>query len=119
MFMSTLGKLLDLLKAGEVVFEYRTVKGRTRKARGTLNDKLIPKQDWAKGKLMRQPPPKTDEFSVRQRMYQPFYDLDIGEWRRFSVIRLTKIISTRPFANVLQKLKTGFKSMFTRDQEEI
>jgi len=107
--MGTLGKLLELLKAGEVVFEFRTSSGKLRRARGTLNDKRIPREDWAKGKLMRLPPPKVDEPSVRARMFQPFYDLDIGEWRRFKVLGLVRIVSSKTFANIFQKIKSVFK----------
>lgn len=116
-----MGMLKDLLKKledGEVVFIYRTRSGSLRKARGTLNEKRIPKEDWPKSKLLRQPKPKTDEFSVRQRMYQPFYDLDINEWRRFKVLNLMRIVSSRPIANVLQKIKTGFKSIFGNSAKE-
>jgi hypothetical protein len=28
-------------------------------------------------------------------MYQPYYDLDKGEWRRFKVLRLIRIVSSR------------------------
>jgi len=56
-------------------------------------------------------------------MFQPFYDLDIGEWRRFKVLNLMRIVSSRPIANVLQKIKTGFKSIFgnsaTEEDDEI
>lgn len=112
MFMTTLGKLLDLLKAGEVVFEFRTKSGKVRRARGTLNEKRIPKEDWAKAKLMKLPAPKVDEFNVRQRMFQPFYDLDKGEWRRFRVFGLLKIVSSKPFTNIFQKAKIAAQSLF-------
>lgn len=98
--MTTLGKLLELLKAGDVTFEFRTSKGKIRKARGTLNQNRIPREDWSKGKQMRQPAPKTDEMSVRSRMFQPFYDLDLGEWRRFKVFNLLRIYTTRPIQNI-------------------
>lgn len=98
--MSTLGTLLQLLKNGEVTFEFRTSKGKVRKARGTLNQTRIPREDWSKNKVMRQPAPKTDEMSVRMRMFQPFYDLDLGEWRRFKVFNLLKVYSQRPVQNI-------------------
>lgn len=106
--MSLLGKLLDSLKNGEVVFEFRTDSGKLRRARGTLNKKRIPREDWPKSQIMRWPAPKTDEYSVKQRMFQPFYDLDIGEWRRFKVLKLIRIVSTRPLTNILQKVKGFF-----------
>ena len=93
--MNILANIIALLKSGEVTFEYRTSKGVTRKARGTLDHKRIPKTDWSKGKKFRQPPPKIDEFNVRQRMFLPYYDLDIGEWRRFKVLGLLRIISSK------------------------
>lgn len=98
--MGTLGTLLNLLKNGEVVFEFRTSTGKIRKARGTLNQNRIPREDWSKGKLTRQLAPKTDEMSVRMKTYQPFYDLDLGEWRRFKVFNLLKIYTSRPQTNV-------------------
>lgn len=106
--MSLLGKLLDSLKNGEVIFEFRTDSGKLRRARGTLNKKRIPREDWPKGQILRWPSPKTDEMSVRQRLYQPFYDLDKGEWRRFKVLKLMRIVSTRPLTNILTKVKDFF-----------
>jgi hypothetical protein len=75
-------------------------------------EKRIPKEDWAKSKLMKLPAPKVDEFNVRQRMFQPFYDLDKGEWRRFRVFGLLKIVSPKPFANIFQKAKIAAQSLF-------
>jgi hypothetical protein len=98
--MGTLGNILNLLKTSEVTFEFRTSKGVIRRARGTLNSERIPKEDWSKGKKFRLPPPKVDEFSARSKKYQPFYDLDIGEWRRFSVFSLIRIIGSRPVGNI-------------------
>ena len=93
--MNILANIIALLKSGEVTFEYRTKNGTTRKARGTLDHKRIPKQDWSKGKKFRQPPPKIDEFNVRQRMWMAYYDLDVGEWRRFKALSLLRIISSK------------------------
>lgn len=94
--MGILSDLLTRLKEGEVTFEFRTSSGRIRRARGTLSSARIPKEDWSKGKKLRQPPPKTDEYSVRARRFQPYYDIDKGEWRRFKVFALTRIIQNKP-----------------------
>lgn len=93
--MGLLTDVLTALKDGEAIFEFRTKSGRIRRARGTLNSKSIPKEDWSKGKLLHQPPPKTDDYSVRSRMFQPFYDLDIGEWRRFKALSLTRLLNKK------------------------
>lgn len=93
--MGILANLLNSLKNGEVVFEFRTSTGKIRKARGTLNQNRIPKEDWSKGKQQRQLAPKTDEMSVRMKTFQPFYDLDLGEWRRFKVFNVLKVYSSR------------------------
>lgn len=98
--MGLLGNILNLLKTSEVVFEFRAKGGRLRRARGTLNHDRIPKEDWSKGKKFRQPPPKVDEFTVSSRKFQPFYDLDKGEWRRFSAFSLIRIVSSRPINNI-------------------
>ena len=97
--MGLLGNLLNQLKTSEVTFEFRTHDGRLRRARGTLNSDRIPKEDWSKGKKFRMPAPKVDEFSVRTRKYQPFYDIDRGEWRRFSVFSLIRIVGVRQVTN--------------------
>ena len=93
--MGLLTDVITALKEGEAIFEFRTRTGRIRRARGTLNSKLIPKEDWSKGKLLHQPSPKTDDYSVRSRMFQPFYDLDIGEWRRFKALSLTRLLNKK------------------------
>lgn len=97
--MGLLGNLLNQLKTSEVTFEFRTHEGKLRRARGTLNSDRIPKEDWSKGKKFRMPAPKVDEFSVRSRKFQPFYDLDRGEWRRFSAFSLIRIVGSRPVNN--------------------
>ena len=93
--MGLLKNLLNLLKTTEVTFYYRTADGRLRKARGTLNHDYIPKEDWSKGKKFRLPPPKVEEPYVMHRRFQPYYDLDKGEWRRFKVLSLSRIEATR------------------------
>jgi hypothetical protein len=93
--MSVLGELLELLKTSEVIFEYRTANGRLKRVSGTLNLSRISPMDMPKSKRAGLPAPKTDENSVRARMYQPYYDLDKGEWRRFKVLRLIRIVSSR------------------------
>ncbi len=102
--MGILTTLIDKLKQGEVSFEYKTSDMRIRKARGTLNQNLIPRDEWAKGASMKKPIPKTDEMSARFKGYQPYYDLDIGEWRRFKPLSLIRIISS----NIRQKPRTNF-----------
>lgn len=94
--MGILATLLKNLQDGEVTFEFRTTEGKLRKARGTLNQNMIPKDDWAKGATIRRPGPKVDEISVRLRTFQPFYDLEISQWRRFKPLNLIRIISSKP-----------------------
>jgi hypothetical protein len=93
--MGLLGNLLKLLKTSEATFYFRTSEGKLRKARGTLNHEYIPKEDWPKGKKFRLPAPKVEEPYVIHRRYQPYYDLDLGEWRRFKALSLSRIESTR------------------------
>jgi hypothetical protein len=95
--MGILKDLLDKLKTGEVVFEFRTSEGRIRKSRGTLNQNIIPREDWAYGASFRRPPPKTDETSVRLKGFQPFFDLDISKWRRFRALNVIRIVSFKEF----------------------
>jgi hypothetical protein len=98
--MGLLGTLLNNLKTSEVTFVFRTKSGKIRQARGTLNQDRIPKEDWSKGKKFRMPAPKVDEFTARTKKYQPYYDLNVGEWRRFSPFSIMRIISSRPISNI-------------------
>lgn len=98
--MGLLSDVLSKLQTGEVTFEFRTRSGKIRRARGTLNQNRIPREDWSKGKLLRKPAPKTDEYSVRSRMFQPFYDLELGEWRRFKALSLIRILNFRSASNI-------------------
>jgi hypothetical protein len=109
--MGTLGTLLKQLQDGEVTFEFRTTEGKIRKARGTLNQNMIPKDDWAKGATIRRPGPKVDEISVRLRTFQPFYDLEISQWRRFKPMNVMRIISHKPHQRfgTLRKILSVFK----------
>lgn len=104
--MGLLSNLLSHLQNGEVTFEFRTTDGKIRKARGTLNQNMIPREEWTKGASIKRPGPKVDELSVRIRKFQPFYDLEISEWRRFKPMNLIRIISfkaSRNFGKVKQE----------------
>jgi hypothetical protein len=97
--MGILSDLLKHLQNGEVTFEFRTTEGKIRKSRGTLNQNMIPRDEWAKGASIKRPGPKLDELSVRIRKFQPFYDLEISQWRRFKPMNLIRIISSKPSRN--------------------
>ena len=89
--MGLLSTTLQQLTSGTCNFEFRERNGKIRRAKGTLNLKLIPKEDWPKSKLNGQLSPKVDEYSVRAKMYQPYYDLDLQMWRRFKALSLIRL----------------------------
>jgi hypothetical protein len=95
--MGILKTLLDHLKNGEATFEFRTSEGRIRRSRGTLNQNLIPRDEWASGATFKRPIPKFDETSVKMKGFQAFYDLDISKWRRFKAFNVIRVISFKPF----------------------
>ena len=95
--MGLLGNLLLRLKEGEVTFEYRKSDGKLRKARGTLNRERIPTSDW---NSVKNPNKKVDELSLRVKHFVSYYDLDVGEWRRFKLFSLIKIVSYKLMKDV-------------------
>lgn len=96
--MGLLSNLLLKLKNGEVVFEYRKKDGRLRKARGSLNRDRIPPEDWNGVNN----PKKVDENSARLKQFISYYDLDVGEWRRFKFLSLIRIVSFKTIQNINQ-----------------
>jgi len=105
--MGILTTLLQRLKEGEVTFDYRTVDGKIRRARGTLNKERIPREDWMS---VKQPKKVENEIQARQQSYLSYYDLGVGEWRRFKIFAVLRIVSFKTMTNVKQERK-GFKDI--------
>jgi hypothetical protein len=99
--MGLLTTLLEKLKVGEVTFLYRKSNGKVRKAVGTLSKERIPREDWLSVKN----PHKNDENSIRLEKTMTYYDLVAGEWRKFKILSLLRILSSKEMKTIKKERK--------------